>query len=807
MPTNIFNELRLALRSLRKSPGHAILTTMILACGLGLTLLMFSAINAYVLKPLPFPDSQQIVRLSLADKENDNKPVPYLDLLDWRERQTGFTGLAGFYTGTVNLSGTDRPVRFEGGFVTANVFEVLGVVPALGRAFLPGEDQPGAPLVVVLGHDLWRNQFAADPKVVGTTVRANGEQAEVVGVMPPGFAYPAGQDVWLPLRLDRSELERGKDFYLAAIGRVRDGVSISGARAELVTISQELGRLYPETNSDTIALVEPLAYQYVDLEMRLILFAMFGSVILVLVIACANVANLLFVRFASRQREIATRAALGADRWQLIAPILAECLVVSGTATLLGLALAQSGASFVFEFLRANWDDQPFWADIAIDWRSVVFAAVAALLTTLLAGLVPALRSCSIPVSPVLRSGGRGPGGSPLGRMSRSLVVIEIALSCVVLICAGLMVRSVVNLNEVELGANTERVLSGRIGLFESVYPEPEDRLRLYEALTERLVGLPGVEAATLSTSLPGTFTNGAFFTLEGEEAAAAAEGPSFSFYTMVAPDYFDFFKVPILAGRGLSPGDGRDNQLVAVVSDRFADRLGGANGAVGQRFRLDGTDGEGEWITIVGVVPTVIQSGARAPVRPTLYVPLAQADTRFVSIALRTAGDPLGHAELLQKTVMELDPDLPVYWLQTLDQWVENARFIPRFLATMFTLFAVAGLALAAAGLYGVLAFTVVVRTQEFGVRLALGATGKEIVGLLARQGAFQLAIGLGCGMVMATGFARLLAGELFGVKPFDLGTFVLVAGVLALTATLASLLPARRALGVDPATALRYE
>jgi putative ABC transport system permease protein len=728
------------------------------------------------------------------------------DLVDWRERQTSFDGLAGYYVGTMNLAGTERPVRFEGGFVSANTFDLLGVSPALGRPFLAADDDPAAPLVVIIGHNLWRNSFQSEAAIVGTTLRVNGQEAEVVGVMPPGFAFPAGQDLWLPLRSDLDTLERGEGLRIDVVGRVRDGLTVGQARAELEVISSEIADLHPATNRGTLALVEPLDYRYVDREMRLVLTAMFGSVLLVLAIACANVANLLFVRFAGRERELAVRSALGAGRLRLLVHVLSQCLVISVVAALIGFWLAEAGVRYMFDLLRARWEEQPFYADATVDWRSVLFAALAVVAVTVLAGLVPALRASSTRVGPLLRSGGRGLSGSPLGRMSRALVTFEIALSCVVLVCSGLLVRSVVKLGTVEIGATTDGVLAGRIGLFESVYPEPEDRLRLFGALEERLAALPGVEQATLSTSLPGTFAYGSYYSIEGEERAADAR-PRVAEYAIVVPGYFQFFEVPVIAGRALRSGDGADASKVAVISDRLAELLGGVEVAVGQRVRLGEGDDEGEWITVVGVVPTVLQGSVRNDTAPTIYLPLAQHDARFMSVALRTAGDPLALAEALRQAVMELDPDLPVYWLRTLDDWVDRERFIPRFLAGIFSLFGVAGLVLAAVGLYGVLAFTVVQRTQEFGLRRALGATGRTLIGFLARESALQLTIGLALGLLLATGFGRLLAGELHGVAPFDPLTYGLVAGALAAAAVVALMLPVRRALAVHPADALRCE
>jgi predicted permease len=771
---------------------------------------MFGAINGYLLKPLPFPAVEQLVHVGLSDPAggDDRIDVPPHDFLDWRAAQRSLESLAGFYQGTINLSGNERPERFDGAFVSANAISVLRIRPMLGRQFLPGDDRPGAPLVVMLGYDLWTNRYQADPEIVGKVIRANGRVAEVVGVMPQGFRFPFREDVWLPLSTDLGKLKRGEGYGLYVFGRLRPGVSLEQARAEFESITARLAKEYPATNRGLVARLEPYADEFASRGARAAILTMFVAVLLVLLIACANVANLILARTIVRGHELAIRTALGADRWRLVLHMVAECVVVSLLGGALGFWLAHRAGRLTMEVLSSNPDmAPPYWVDFGIDWRSVLFAAGIALAAALAASLPPALRASRDQISAYLRQGGQGMSSSPLGRMSRALVIAQVTLSCVLLICGGLMTRSVINIREIDLRADTANVLTGRIGLFEYNYPDAAAQIRFFETLVERLSTLPGVRAATASTSLPGTIVGDNYFFPEGSKTLTRDQQHR-AYEVTAANNYFATFKIPVLEGRGFGRLDRQDSQPVAVVNQMMAERAWPGESPIGRRLRLGRADDQDSpWRTVVGVVPNVVQNQVDERMLPTVYLPLSQNQARFMSIAIRTEGGPLRFAPTFRKAVLELDADLPIYWLRTLDQWIDIGRFSTNFMASLFSIFALVAIALAAIGQYAVLAYTVGQRTREIGLRRALGALDGAILQMLIRQGLFQLAVGLVLGLALSVGFARLLSRELVGVEPFDPLTFGVVLLLLVAVSALAAVLPAHRALRVDPLIALRCE
>jgi predicted permease len=802
-----FSDIRHAFRSLIKTPGFTLTAGVILALGLGLTMYMFGALNAYVLKPLPFPDSEELVHVEHSrPTEGDlSMSVPIHDFLDYRREQRSLASVAGFYSGTVNIGGDDRPERFDGAFVTANTFDVLRVRPVLGRTFLPGEDEPGAEPVVLLAHHLWLNRYRGNPDVVDQVVRVNGQEATVVGVMPPGFRFPFNEDLWVPLSLDASVVERGEGFGLEVFGRPEPGVTLDQARAEYQALAQRFAELYPETNEGIVAVVKPYHEEWVDDGARTSIYTMFGAVLLVLLIACANVANLLVARNAARMRELSIRTALGASRSRLVLYVLTECLAISLVGGVAAFWLAKWAGDHTMEFIRTvETFAPPYWVTYELDWRTWGFAFLAALVAAVAAGVGPALKASRTDVNTTLREGSQNVAGDPHGKMTRFLVTAQITLTCVVLIGGGLMARSVITLKNIDLGADTKGVFTGRIGLFPADYSGPADRLRFYETLQERLTALPETEAATLSTSLPGSFTEYREVLPEGVEPSEARQ---FSQAITVAPNYFEMFGVQMMDGRPFRATDRDDSLLVAIVNRLFVERYWPKESPIGKRVKFD-RESDNPWVTIVGVVPNIVQNEVQEPLRPAVYVPLAQDPQQFMSLAVRARGrDPMELAEPVRKAVLAIDRDLPLYWVRSLQTWIDMGRFGTNFLASLFSIFAVLGLILGGVGQYALLAYSVSLRSREIGVRRALGAKDRSVLGLLVRQSVKYLAIGLSTGLILSVGFARFLAFLLYGVEPFDPTTFVVVSVVLAVTAVLAALMPARRALAVDPIVVLRYE
>ena len=800
-------DLRVAARSLARHPALASLAVVALALGIGLTGAMFSIVHG-ALRDLPFEDAHRLVHLERNNLAQDieSMEVPVHDLLDWREAQTSFEGLAGFYSGTANLAGDgERPERYQAAFISPQAFPMLRVEAQLGRTFLPEEEGPAAPAIAVLGHAVWQERFGGDRGVLGRTVRINGEPHTVIGVMPEGFEFPISEDLWLPLRLDPSDPPRGADDQttLEVMARLRDGVSMDRAGQELATIAQRLAEEYPEANEGVGSVIQPYTDEYIGDEPRRLLLTMLGAVFGVLLIACANVANLLLARAALRTREVAVRSALGARRGRLAAGFLAEALVLAGGGAVLGTGLAWAGVVFFNRAIEAT--DPPFWIDIELALPELAFVAGLALVAALLAGLAPALQGSGVRFNEVLKDESRGSSGLRVGRFSRGLVIVEVALSCGLLVAAGLMIRSVTNLRTLDYGFAAEEVLVNRIGLFEGDYPDEASRLLFFDEVQERVAALPGVEAAALTTSPPGLGSGGGRVEVEGRDYPRPQDVP-FTRQAVVTPGFFDTFGVRLAQGRDFDARDRSGAPPVVIVNQSFAGRHLDGREALGRRVRFGGAEAGEPWRTIVGVVPDMAMGGLTDDEQDGAYLPLAQNDAQFITVAVRTAGEPLALAEPVRGAVQAVDPDLPLYFVDSLDGLIASNNWFYGVFGTLFMVFGVAALFLATVGLYGVMAFSVSRRTHEVGIRLALGARPEQVVRLIFRQGALQLGVGLLAGLGLALVLSRGLEMILFRVEPWDVSIFASVAAVLAASGAAACLLPARRAARVDPAVALHH-
>lgn len=798
-------EIRYSLRALRRRPGQTATAALALALGIGLTTIMFSIVNGALLKGLPFEDSHELLHLERSNLSEgiESMEVTLHDYLDWRERQTTFEDIAAFYEGTVNVSGTERAERFDGAFITASAFPLLGVEPVVGRTFTPEETSAGGEALLLLGHHVWRDRYGGDPSVVGRTVRVNAEPATVVGVMPEGFRFPLNADVWVPLRLDPAELERGEGTTLEVFGRLGDGVSPDQAAAEMSTIAGHLAERHPETNEGVGSVVKPYTDEYIGDELKTMLWTMLGAVFLVLLLACANVANLLLARATERARDVAVRSALGASRLRVMMQFFAESTLLSVGGALVGTAIAWTGIRLFNRAIAPT--DPPFWIDIGLDPEVLAFVAGLTLLAAVVSAVLPAVQATGANMNEILKDESRGSSGFRLGRMSRALVVAEVVLSTGLLVGAGLMIKSVVNLGTVDYAFQTEQVLTARFGLFEAAYPDDTARIALFDELEPRLRGLAGVEAASLASSLPGVWSAGTRFALEGESYPADQDYPAANF-VRVSPDYFETYRVRSTAGRVIEARDRAGSLPVAVVNESFVDRYFDGEDPLGRRFRMGDSDSDQPWLTVVGVVPDMHLDGAENEDPEGFYVPLAQSDQRFVSVAVRTRGDPAGLAPELAGAVSAVDPDLPLYWVQTLEEAMAEQTWFYRVFGILFVVFGAAALFLASVGLYGVTAASVSRRTHEMGIRMALGARARDILRLVLRQGMIRIAIGLAAGLVLAGVLARGLELVLFQVEPWDPWIFVVVPVALALTGLAASWVPAKRATRVDPMVALRH-
>jgi len=805
-------ELRYAFRSLRNAPGTATIAVVALALGIGLTSVMFSIVYGALHRGLPFEDAKRIMHLerSVPTEGIESIGVSIHDYVYWGERQRSFEQLAGFRMGTVNIRGSERPERYEGAFVTASTFEVLGVEPVLGRTFTPEETQPGAPMTVVLGYNAWQEKFGGRD-VLGEVVTVNSEQGEIIGVMPEGFEFPLEEEVWVPNRLDPIQLERGTGFTMQVFGKLREGVSIDQASVEFASIADELAEQFPETNTGIVPVVKPYTEEYMGGEETGILYAMLTTVVLVLIIACANVANLLLARASTRMRDLAIRTAMGASRLRVVRQVLAEAIVLAVAGATGGLAIAWVGITLFDRAVQPT--SPPFWLVFKLDAPIIAFVMVASVLAALVSGIIPALKASRTDVNAILKDESRGSSSLHIGRLARTLVVAEIAMSMALLFSSGLMLRSSTAVRNIDPGFRTEEVLSARLGVFPENYPDRESRQRFWDELHLRLEAIPGVRSATFASAVPGTGAYGTSVAIDGQVYDEGVDLPSMR-YSLATPEYDDVMGIEMLQGRWFTDLDGEASAPVAVVTESFALRHFGSQSPIGRFVTPQVTTAAQAGVPvareIVGLVADQWMSGLGDPDQEPdegLFMPLAQFDANFLTILVHTDGDPLQHATSVRDAVEAVDAETPIYFVRTVKQAIDENLWFYNVFGGLFMAFGAAALFLSSVGLYGVMAFSVSQRTQEMGVRMALGAAGAEVRRLVLRQGVGQIvlgsALGAGLGLLLARGLTLLL----YDVPTWDpttlTGVFVLLLG----TGIAASLVPAARATRVDPVVALRAD
>ncbi|HWA56231.1 MAG TPA: ABC transporter permease [Gemmatimonadales bacterium] len=802
-------DLKYGVRMLVKHPGLAIIAITALALGLGLTTTMWSITWGGILRGLPFEHAEQLLHLERArpSKGINSYAVPMSDFAAWRERQKSFEDLSAFSEGTVNVSGTEgRPERFEGGFITAATFRLLRIQPVKGRLFTDEDNQPGAAPVALLGWELWQNRFGGDAAIVGKTIRANGVTREIVGVMPRGFQFPTNAGIWLPLTVNPLAQPWGEGEQYEVMGRLRDGVTMAMAKAEFATICERLAEEHPKENEGVSPIIKPFTEEYVGEEPVLMLWTMMAAVFGVLLIACSNVANLLLARAATRTKEVAVRTALGASRWRIVSQLLTESLVLSSIGALLGTGIAWAGSRW---FMHATRNiEMPFWIDIRVDGTVLAFCAGITILAALVSGVLPALQATGGNVQEILKDESRGASSLRIGRFSKGLVIAELALSGGLLVAAGFMIESVWTRTRFNYGVPTEGVFTSRVGLFESTYPDSASRQRFWNALEERLQQLPGQGGAALTTVLPGLGGWRENFALEGTTYAKEQDYPV-TRQAAVSPGWFGAFGVKPVAGRVLGPGDIGGALPVAVVTEGFVRKHFGGGSAVGRRIRIGGMESKEPWLTVVGVIPDVWFDGNSTDdaLRTAVLTPIGQGDYRFLSLLVIAKGDPLAMAQPVQQAVSSIDPDQPIYFVRTLAENIQLNGWFYSVFGTLFVVFGGAALFLATVGVYGVMSFSVSRRTREIGVRMALGASTRDVVGMFLRQGGLQSLIGLSAGIVLAIFLSKGLRLVLFQVNTTNWLMYAGVSVALGLTSLLATWLPARRAVGVDPNVALRYD
>ena len=800
-------DVRFGIRRLARTPGQTLAAVTALTLGIGLSTAVFSMTYGIVIRGLPFEEPEKLLHLE-SDNPSQNQPsleVYLQDFLEWRRRQTVFEGLAAFYLESANLSGDSHPERVEGAYLSADAFGLLRVRPILGRSFLIGEDSPRAERVVVLGWGIWQARYGGDPQVIGRKVRVNGMPATVVGVMPKGFGFPLHQQVWQPLRLDPVRLRRGPGQTVQVFGRLRDGATLEQARAEMTGIARALAAELPATNRGRGAVVRPYTEKYLGGGPAGMLYSMLGACLLVLLLGCANVAALTTARAAQRTREMALRAALGAPRGRLVRLLLVETFLTAALGTVLAVPLAYAGVR-TFNTLMVD-RKIPFWVDVALDQRALLFAAALTLLAGLASGLVPALQASRAGLAEVLKDEGRSTS-LRLGWTLRAIVVMEVAVSCALLVGAGLMIQNVRHVST-RTAFRTSRLFTARLALNESRYAGNAERVRFVEELLRRLREDPAVLAAAAGSYVPATGSATSAYAVEGEVYAAEKDYPV-AHLASVSTGFFERFGAGILRGRGFEPLDTAGSLPVAVVNQSFARKSWPGQDPLGRRIRiaLNGRAGE-PWRTVIGVVPDLaMEYVATSDDGAGFYLPLSQEGSAVLNLVVETRdADPLTVTQRVRDHVAALDGDLPIYYVFSMEQAVEIVGFSPRFFAAAFSVFGLAALLLASVGIYGVLALSVARRIPEIGIRMALGARPGSVLALVFRQGLAELLAGLGLGLLLAWPIAKLLSGLLVGVDPQDPPTFLGVVLVLTAVSLLACWFPARRASRTDPVTAIRYD
>jgi predicted permease len=809
--SSLMQDVRHAFRLMRQAPGFTLAVVLALALGIGANSAVFSVVNGVLLRPLPFAEPDRLVRIFGNFHANglERIPVSVPEYLDYRELPKALGSIAAYDINDVTLTGQDTPERLSAVNATASLLTTLGVRPALGRNFTEQEEIPGQDRVALLTHRLWRGRFGANPNILGTTLSIDGAPFTVVGVLPEGFDYLRGVDLYMPLAPPaemRTPSYRGRRF-LELVARLAPGVTLEAAQRDMDRVAGEMMTTHPGNYPGFAR----WAISVVSMEeqtvggVRSTLWVLLGAVGFVLLIACTNVANLLLARAAARGREISIRAALGAGRRRLVTQFLTESLLLALTGGALGLLLAMWGMDALMALIG---DGLPRASEVGLDARVVLFTGGVSVLTGLLFGLVPALQASRADLHGALREGARGTGGKSSGRARAMLVVSQVALALVLLVGAGLFVRSFLALQAVDAGFEPRGVLTARLSLPSDRYPEGSQRVAVMRDFLTRAQAVPGVEAAGLVNILPLTFHGDTSFDVEGKPYVPGQPPMPAVEYRTATPDYLRILRVPLLRGRMLAESDGPDAPHAVVINETMAKVIWPGEDALGKRVRLHRNDKrESPWVTVVGIVGDVREWGLDLPARPTAYYSLMQQAPSSAALVVRTRLRPEALLASLQTELRSVDRDLPLFDVALLEQVVDGSVSQRRFSMLLLLLFAGVAVVLASLGIYGVIAYSVTQRHRELGIRMALGARQVDVLNLVVGQGMRLSLVGVGIGLALSLVLGRLLSALLYGVKAHDPLTFLGVAAMLAGVALLASWLPARRAARVDPAITLRAE
>lgn len=803
----LLQDIRYALRVFAKQPGFTAIAMLTLALGIGANTTIFSVVNSILLKPLPYREPD---RLAMVWMDNSRINVKedwhsYPNYVDYRDNSQTFEDIAIFNNRSLNLTGDGEPERIVGAHGSANLFTVLGVEPLRGRTFTTEEEEQGKDLVVVLGYNLWQRRFAGDPDIVGKQISLNGVNREVIGVMPQGFNFPRKEtEMWVPPGLTQQRRQARNSFWIQAIGRLKPNVTVPQAQADMATIAADIVARNPQSEGYGVNIVS--YHEQIVGNVKPALLVLLGAVAFVLLIACTNVANLLLSRAAARERETSIRMALGAGRGRLVRQFLTESALLALISGAVGVALAYWGLNALIALAPR---DVPRLDQIGIDGRVLGFSLLISVVTAIVFGLVPALQASKPDLNESLKEGGRGSTTGVQGkRVRNALVIAEVAIALVLLIGAGLMIRSFLYLQQVNVGFNPDNLLTMRVQLSGTKYREGAAAVDFYQRLLQRIEGLPGIESAGAVTDIflsqTPTSTN---FSIEGRPDPPPNEMVEVP-VDVATPGFFKAMGIQLIKGRFFEDRDGRDAPPVVIINEKMARQFWPDEEPLGKRLKYGDQSSRDTWKEVIGVIADVRRTGFDHDVRPENYLPLAQEPTDGLALVIRTASaEPEKLAGTIRAAVADIDRDQPVFEIKTMDATLGDMRAQRRLNMILFAIFAVVALLLASVGIYGIISHSVTQRTHELGVRMALGARTVDVLGLVLRQGMGLSLAGIGIGLVAAFALTRVMASLLYGVSATDPITFVALAATLALVALAASYIPARRATKIDPIVSLRYE
>ncbi len=807
----LLQDICYSLRMLRKSPAFTVITVLTLALGIGANTAIFSMVNALLLHPYRFHNLESLVLLWESrgiDEGPDARWISPGDASDLNANSQLFDDIATYQYREFNLSSEGRVDVAWGCRVSANFFSVLGVGPAQGRLFSADEEQPGTEQAVIISDGFWQSRFAGDPQLLGKSIRLNGRNYIVAGIMPPDFNYPVSMELWIPLALTPAEKSDRSKLSLAALARLKPGVTLTQVSGALNNLSQRLSQLYPKTNAGRVLNVLPLRKELYLYSLPLFTLLQ-AAAVFVLLLACANLANLVFARMIARQRELAVRSALGANRSRLVRLLVSEMSLLALLGGAVAIAASLSSVRVLRNSISPDWTKWvPGWDGIQVDSTVLFFAILLSLLLGLVFGLVTALHLRHINLNTVLKETGRSSAGQARGRLRNGLVSAQVAFALILLVCAGLTMQGFNRLANAYQGFQPDQVLKFEVSLPESAYPDSTKRANFFQTALRGVASLPRVSGVALTSNLPASNVDNekTLFTIQDRPALQASEAPAADLQT-VSGDYFSVLKIPLIEGRFFTEADNASAARVAIISRTMASRFWPASDPIGQRFKLGAADSTEPWMTVVGVVGDARQNWWNPATFPVVYQPYLQSSRRSFRFVLRAAASPTSYAAPVRAAIAQVDPEIPITELKTFETEVQDSIAIVHIMGILMAVFGIVALSLSSIGVYGILSENVAQRTHEFGIRFALGANPRDVLRLVFRHALAVSGIGLAIGLPVSFAVSRAMAAFVFGIVSVSVPVLLSLAGLLIFVALVAAYFPARRALRVDPMIALRYE